>query len=172
MGGVQFIYDAVIASLSRNPDRTFTAVEMGFMLRWLVAADPVDAAAAVALVQRGSLTLTNAGWCMADEAAPTWGDMADNLSLGHRLAASFFGQAVETMPRVGWQIGRDMACACGAAHMTNVHYLGCLLLLTHHGYSPHKHTRRSYLFEWRVCANVERLRERERERGGGSHCCF
>jgi alpha-mannosidase len=104
VGGVQFIYDGVITSLLRNPSRTFTAVEMGFMMRWLETAQPEDAAAAVELVQRGSLVLSNAGWCMADEAVPTWTDMADNLALGHRLVARAFGRNASVLPRIGWQI--------------------------------------------------------------------
>ena len=105
VGGVQFIYDGVVQALARDSSRTFTAVEMGFFMRWFEeAAAPEDAAAAVELVQRGSLVLSNAGWCMADEAVPTFADMADNLALGHRLVARAFGANASVLPRVGWQI--------------------------------------------------------------------
>ena len=39
---------------------------------------------------------------MPDEAAGTWIEMADGLSLGHRLLTSVLGPAA--VPRVGWQI--------------------------------------------------------------------
>ena len=99
VGGVQFIYDGVAQALQRDASRTFTAVEMGFAMRWFESLGEADAAAAAALVRGGQLVLTNAGWCMADEAVPTFVDMADNLALGQRLAARAFGATPTVMPR-------------------------------------------------------------------------
>lgn len=101
---VQSIYDSVIAALQADGSRTFHAVEMGFLMRYLEARPPAQTVAVRALLDAGQLTLTNAGWSMADEACPTYIEMADSLSLGQRLAAARFG-ARHASSTVGWQIG-------------------------------------------------------------------
>lgn len=45
----------------------------------------------LSLFRRGQLEFINGGWCMHDEAAPSYVDMIANTALGHRLITSQFG---------------------------------------------------------------------------------
>jgi hypothetical protein len=99
---VQSIFDSVFNELEFNSNRTFHAVEVGFLMRYLEARPPSVTAAVQAYLASGQLTTSNGGWVMPDEASGTWVEMADALSLGHRLLASVLGP--NAIPRVGWQI--------------------------------------------------------------------
>lgn len=101
---VQSIYDSVLAELSGggNINRTFHAVETGFLMRYLESRPPSVTKTVQQLLASGQLTVSSGGWVMPDEACPTWIELADALSLGHRLLASVLGPAA--IPRVGWQI--------------------------------------------------------------------
>lgn len=92
----------MLNDLGFNPNRTFHAVETGFLMRYLEARPPAATAAVQALLASGQLSTSNGGWVMPDEASGTWIEMADALSLGHRLLSSVLGPAA--IPRVGWQI--------------------------------------------------------------------
>ena len=113
---VQSIYDSVLASLQADAARTFTAVEMGFLLRWLEARPPSTAAAVRALLERGQLTVTNGGWSMSDEATASHVEMADQLSLGQRLAVAALGPAA--IARVGHQADPFGHSAAQGSHFT------------------------------------------------------
>jgi len=88
--------------LALNPDRKFIAVEQAFFQRWMNEADDDQLDVVQRVVQRGQLEFVNGGWCMHDEAAPSYVDMVDNTALGHRMIASQFG--VSALPRATWQI--------------------------------------------------------------------
>lgn len=98
--GVQYIIDSVLLSLQRNPDRKFIYVEQAFFQRWVEQASEQDYNEMVSLVQNGQLEFINAGWCMHDEAAPTYVDMISQTTLGHRLIKEQFG----AIPLTTWQI--------------------------------------------------------------------
>ena len=115
---VQTIYDSVIPALQADASRTFNAVEMGFLIRWLEARPPSTTAAVRALLESGQLTITNGGWSMSDEACPTYVEMADSLSLGHRLAVAMLGPAA--IARVGHQADPFGHSASQGSHFTSL----------------------------------------------------
>ena len=99
---VQSIFDSVLNDLSFNPNRTFHLVEVGFLMRYLEARPASVTTAVQNFLKSGQLTTSNGGWVMPDEASGSWLEMADALSLGHRLLANVLGP--NAIPRVGWQI--------------------------------------------------------------------
>lgn len=57
------------------------------------------------LVASGQLEFINGGACMHDEANPTYVDMIDQTSVGHR----FLKQTFNVTPKATWQIGTRLA---------------------------------------------------------------
>jgi hypothetical protein len=110
--GVKWIYDSVVTSLLRNPDRRFISVEMGFLMRWLDLQPPSVVAQVQQLVAEDRLQLCNAGWTMNDEATVGFADAVDQYSLGARLANKTFGPA--SAARVAWSIDRASASSLRA----------------------------------------------------------
>ena len=86
-----------ITALSNSPPAMSS-----FFQRWMDEADDDQLDVVQRVVQRGQLEFVNGGWCMHDEAAPSYVDMIDNTGLGHRLIASQFG--VSAVPSATWQI--------------------------------------------------------------------
>ena len=116
VAGVGWTYQSVAQALTRNPDRRFITVEMGFLMRWLDT-QPADVVASVkALVAADQLQLISAGWCMHDEATATYNDMIDQMTLGHRLASATFGPAATA--RVAWQIDPFGHSSAQGSHMS------------------------------------------------------
>ena len=73
---VQLILDAVTAELARNPDRKFSYVETAFFSRWW-RNRPQFHDLVRGFVASGQLSFLNGGWCMHDEANPSYFDMID-----------------------------------------------------------------------------------------------
>ena len=86
--------------LQKNPDRKFIYVEQAFFQHWYFSQDESTRAEARALFANGQLEFTNGGWCMHDEANPTYVDMIDQTTLGSRYLLQEFG----SVPSVTWQI--------------------------------------------------------------------
>lgn len=86
--------------LRKNPDRKFIYVEQAFFQQWYFAQDDQTRAEARELFANGQLEFTNGGWCMHDEANPTYVDMIDQTTLGSRYLLQEFG----AVPSVTWQI--------------------------------------------------------------------
>jgi len=136
--------DTVLSSLVENPDRKFMCVLLGdgcnldastcastctcvcsyveqaFFQRWLESASDTQVAQMKEVVAAGQLEFINGGWCMHDEASPSYVDMVDQTQLGHRLIKEQFG----VVPRATWQIDRESprvrACRCHSRP-----HLGC-----------------------------------------------
>lgn len=79
---VQNIISSVIKELAWNPDRKFIYVEQAFFQRWWAEADAKTQALTQQLVAAGQLEFINGGWCMHDEATPSFVDMIDQTTLG------------------------------------------------------------------------------------------
>lgn len=88
---VASIIDTSIAALLDNPDRRWIYVEQAFFQKWWVRQSAAKQAQVKQLVQAGQLEFINGGWCMHDEAGPSWIDMVDNTHLGQRLIYEQFG---------------------------------------------------------------------------------
>jgi alpha-mannosidase len=96
---VQLILDAVTAELARNPARKFTYVETGFFERWW-RNRPQFQDLVRGFVASGQLAFINGGYCMHDEANPSFVDMLDQTSVGHRFLLETFN----VTPKTTWQI--------------------------------------------------------------------
>ena len=121
-GAVRYILDSVEASLTkdraRGGGRRFTYVEIAFFSRWFDEQDDATQARVAALVAEGRLSFANGGWVMNDEATPSFGDMIDQLTLGHLYLRRAFPHTINAIPRVGWQVrtiisdfSRSLSCA-------------------------------------------------------------
>jgi len=99
-GAVATIISATVNSLLDNPDRKFIYVEQAFFQRWWEEQSEVKQTQVRSLVASGQLEFVNGGWCMHDEASPSYIDMIDQTTLGHRLIMEQFGVA----PKATWQI--------------------------------------------------------------------
>ncbi|EDQ87643.1 uncharacterized protein MONBRDRAFT_33201 [Monosiga brevicollis MX1] len=97
---VSYIISTVMVNLEANPDRKFIYVETGFFERWWVEQDNATQARFNRLVQNGQLEFINGGWCMHDEASPTYVEMTENTGRGHLFLKKYFNIA----PKGTWQI--------------------------------------------------------------------
>ena len=114
--GVRWIYDSVVSSLARDPNRRFISVEMGFLMRWLDTQLPEVVDAVKALVAADQLQLINAGWAMGDEACVSLTDAIDQMTLGARLVNRTFGAAAAA--RINFSIDPFGHSAATASHFT------------------------------------------------------
>eukprot|EP00045_Choanoeca_perplexa_P017606 m.259200 g.259200 ORF g.259200 m.259200 type:complete len:1088 (-) comp17585_c0_seq4:4855-8118(-) len=97
---VNYIISTVMIHLEENPDRKFMYVETGFFERWWIEQDDAVQARFKVLVDNGQLEFVNGGWCMHDEAAPTYVEMVENTGRGHLFLKKNFG----ITPKGTWQI--------------------------------------------------------------------
>ena len=66
-GSVQYILDTSVATLLKNPNRTFIYVEIAFFQRWWDEQDEKVRSDVKRLVKNKQFEFTNGGWCMNDE---------------------------------------------------------------------------------------------------------
>lgn len=66
-------------------------MEQAFFQRWMENADAQSLAAMQQVVGNGQMEFINGGWCMHDEANPSYADMIDQTYLGHRLIKQVSG---------------------------------------------------------------------------------
>ena len=97
---VFYIYDTVLERLEENPDRKFIAVEIGFFARWWDEAPVSKQQRMAAVIESDQLEFINGGWCMHDEATPTFIEMTDQTTRGHQFIYKHFGKK----PRGTWSI--------------------------------------------------------------------
>ena len=75
--GVQFVLDNVVRALLENPARKFIYVEIAFFSRWWAEQSEAKKSEVRDLVTTGRLEFINGGWCMSDEATPTYSDVIE-----------------------------------------------------------------------------------------------
>lgn len=92
--------DTVLSSLLENADRHFIFVEQAFFQRWVEQQTDETIALMRGVVETGQLEFINGGWSMHDEAAPSYVDMIDQTTLGHRVIHDLF----DVVPKTTWQI--------------------------------------------------------------------
>jgi alpha-mannosidase len=90
--------DTILIALLQNPERTFNFVEQAFFQIWWEQASDLSKSQMRNMVASGQMQFTNGGWCMHDESSPSYVDMIDQTSLGHRLIIQEFG--VGALPRI------------------------------------------------------------------------
>ena len=56
------------------------------------------------LIRNGQLELVNGGWSMHDEACPTYGEMINNMVMGHQFIQKEFGEETAAKMKIGWQL--------------------------------------------------------------------
>ena len=100
--GVRWVLDSVFEQLQLNSTYKFNVVEQAFFQMWYQRLPQSKQQAVQRLVHNGQLNFINGGYCMHDEAAPSYSDMIDQTTLGHKFLIDEFG----FRPRVGWQIGQ------------------------------------------------------------------
>eukprot|EP00731_Ephydatia_muelleri_P005619 Em0002g1795a len=102
MPGFSTILDTVMDELSRDPNKTFSYVEMAFFTKWWSEQDDATKMRVKTLVNNKQLEFVNAGWCMNDEATTDYNSIIDQMSLGLRFVNDTFGP--QARPRVAWHI--------------------------------------------------------------------
>ncbi|KAH8410107.1 hypothetical protein KR009_006064, partial [Drosophila setifemur] len=100
--GVQYIFDTVVAELSKDPQRRFIQVETGFFAKWWQDQSEVKKQIVKKLVNEGRLEFTGGAWSMNDEAAVNYQSVIDQFTVGLKFLNDNFG--VCGRPRIGWQI--------------------------------------------------------------------
>ena len=98
--GVQSIINSVVHELGWNPDRKFIYVEQAFFQRFWDDTDTRTADLLRQQVASGQFEFINGGYSMHDEANPSFLDMLDQTTLGHRLLKQQFN----ITPKAQWQI--------------------------------------------------------------------
>lgn len=99
---MQYILDSTVDSLVDNPNRKFIEVEMAFFSRWWNEQTEAKKAQVRQLVANRQLVFVNGGWCMNDEAVPTYWGIIDQMTLGHQFILHEFGEAAA--PKSAWSI--------------------------------------------------------------------
>jgi len=99
---VRNIITTVVDALAADPTRRFTYVEMAFFNKWWLEQSEDTRDIVRILVNEGRLDFTIGGWCMPDEASPTYTDLVDQMTAGHLFLKETFGE--QYIPTVGWQI--------------------------------------------------------------------
>jgi len=99
---VQNIINSVLKELAWNADRKFIYIEQAFYQRYMEEHqdDPQIMSLMRQLISQGQLEFINGGWCMHDEASPSFVDMIDQTTLGHR----YLLQQFNVTPKTTWQI--------------------------------------------------------------------
>ena len=90
---VQSIFDSVLNDLTFNSNRTFHAVEVGFLMRYLESRPPAVTAQVQSFLANGQLTTSNGGWVMPDEASGLGSKCLTQCHLGTAYWLRFSGQA-------------------------------------------------------------------------------
>ena len=99
-GNVSAIYNRVIKDVDRQPDRKFSAVEMGFFMRWYNEIDDSRKKIVKELINNKHLEILNGGYAMNDEACTYYDHIINQYYVGHRFIREEFGY----VPRAGWAI--------------------------------------------------------------------
>ena len=120
IAGVQYIYDTTIEELWKDSQKKFVSVEMEFFSRWWYEQNAATRHKVTKLVQRyihhllkpycyinffywrGQLEFVGGGWCMNDEAAASYVDIIDQMTMGLKFLKSTFGDC--GLPTAVWQI--------------------------------------------------------------------
>jgi hypothetical protein len=114
---VHWILDSVTAALGRDrsgadddgaaggqyPKRVFSYVEIAFFARWWAQQTSRTRNATRALVRAGRLQFNTGGWCMGDEAAPTYAAAINQMTEGLQFVLREFG-AGAARPRASWHV--------------------------------------------------------------------
>lgn len=92
----------MVPTLSSNPDRKFSIVEMAFLHRWWNEISNKTKEKVIKLVNNSQLQFNLGGWCMNDEGNPTMSAEIRQMTDGQQFILNSFGQ--NAYPRVGWHI--------------------------------------------------------------------
>ena len=90
----------MLVSLSANPKRTFTYVEMAFFKRWYDEISDAQKLQVKQFIRNGQLEFANGGWVMNDEATAHYQHIIDQMRIGMDFLKSEFG----VTPKVAWSI--------------------------------------------------------------------
>ncbi|XP_076264017.1 lysosomal alpha-mannosidase-like [Rhynchophorus ferrugineus] len=99
---VQFIYDNVLRSVQKNPNRKFIYVETAFFWKWWLEQGDFEKNLLKELVNNGQIEFIGGGWSMNDEAVTNYQSIIDQMSWGLRRLSDCFGECAR--PKMGWQI--------------------------------------------------------------------
>jgi len=80
--GVQYIFDTVVAELSKDSRRRFIQVETGFFAKWWEDQSETKKKLVRTLVNEGRLEFTGGAWSMNDEAAVNYQSVIDQFAVG------------------------------------------------------------------------------------------
>lgn len=100
--GVQYIYDSVLEELWKDSEKKFVSVEMEFFSHWWKEQSSHMKRKTHKVVERGQLEFVGGGWCMNDEAAASYVDIVDQMTLGLKFLNDTFGGCAA--PKAVWQI--------------------------------------------------------------------
>lgn len=102
IAGVQYIYDSVLDELWNDPAKKFVSVEMEFFSHWWKELDGKTREKVTQVINQGQLEFVGAGWCMNDEAAASYVDIIDQMTLGMKFLNETFGSC--SIPKAVWQV--------------------------------------------------------------------
>jgi hypothetical protein len=98
---VRIILDSVVGILHNQQDKKFIWVETKFFEMWWNSTTAEKRDMFRTILQRKQFEFIDGGWCMNDEATPTYIGIINQLTLGH----TWLKQHLNVSPqRVGWQL--------------------------------------------------------------------
>jgi len=98
---VRQIYNTVVEELDKRADRKFIIVEMAFFTMWWAEATQAQRDLVFKYVEQKKVEFVLGGWCMNDDADPTYSASINQMSAGHKFIFDTFG----VLPKYGWHIG-------------------------------------------------------------------
>lgn len=97
---VKKILDNMVISLTNNPERKFSYVEMKFFKRWYESQPNSIKEKVKQFIKEKRLEFINGGWVMHDEATVYYKHLLDNM----RLGLKFLKEEFNVTPKIGWFI--------------------------------------------------------------------
>lgn len=99
---VQWIFDTIIANLMKNSSRKFMEVEIAFFSRWFNEQNNVMKNNVIKLINNNQLQFNLNGWCMNDEANPTFNAEINQMTNGAQYMNYNFGE--KAFAKSGWHV--------------------------------------------------------------------
>ncbi|XP_064457872.1 lysosomal alpha-mannosidase-like isoform X2 [Ornithodoros turicata] len=146
------IYNSLTNSLTKNPERKYSAAEMAYFMRWWEEQLPPKKITVRNLIQQGQLQFVGGGWVQNDEATTHYTSMLDQMTLGLTWLNDTFGECGR--PLVAWQIDTYGHSREQAAFFAQMGFNGVFLGRVDHEDKAQRQKKRSLEFLWKADRNL------------------
>eukprot|EP01083_Nonionella_stella_P244393 850642_1 len=145
---IQYIFDTMVPNLLSNPDRRFSYVEMAYFDRWWNEIDEQTKRNTLKILESNQLQINLGGWCMNDEANPTFQAEIRNMMDGAQFVVNNLGSQYN--PNVGWHIDPFGSSRVTAAMYSQMGFDAFGLNRIHYQDKDHRKQTKNLEFIWKA----------------------